>query len=721
MERPVFRLCTALEKSSLPWMPAGVAGAFACPVVGCRCQGPMQYRSDIDGLRAVAVVPVILFHAGFAGFEGGFVGVDVFFVISGYLITGILIGELATGTFSIARFYERRARRILPALFVVMAACLPFAWLWMLPSQMKEFGQSIVATLLFSSNVLFWRQDDYFSASAELQPLLHTWSLSVEEQFYLIFPILLLVLWRFGRRQALISLVILAVLSFLVSEWASHRLPTANFFLAPMRAWELLAGAICAMVSARRPFGSSSVLSIAGLAMIIGAILVFDGDTPFPGVYALVPVTGAALILLFAGHDSLTARLLSRAPLVGLGLISYSAYLWHQPLFAFARIRSLTEPEPALMAALSGLSIVLAYLTWRFVERPFRSGGAWGAASRRGVFVSAGAAGGLFWGLALALTAQNGLEGRFAPEVLRLAGARSDHQLSECNFSKGLPAHPQAQCLHPGPDGSVSVLLLGDSHSAALSKDVSAALASGGIGVYRASYSACLPLRDFQRNGQDPQADCAQFLDDVLSFADAAGIETIVLSARFPLYLHGEGFDNGEGGVETRRDTRVDVLGAAQTEEAGGPGSSCKDRVLAAFEDRLLTLAERFTLVLVNPIPEAGWDVPQLAAKRRLYGHPDLPVTTSWQAYRARAGQISDLFARLASEEAEIQVAPVDQALCDTATGRCVNADARGVYYFDDDHLSRDGARRVTPVVLAAIHRSLDGNRSRQAFAINGG
>ena len=370
----------------------------------------MQYRSDIDGLRAVAVVPVILFHAGFAGFEGGFVGVDVFFVISGYLITGILIGELATGTFSIARFYERRARRILPALFVVMAACLPFAWLWMLPSQMKEFGQSIVATLLFSSNVLFWRQDDYFSASAELQPLLHTWSLSVEEQFYLIFPILLLVLWRFGRRQALISLVILAVLSFLVSEWASHRLPTANFFLAPMRAWELLAGAICAMVSARRPFGSSSVLSIAGLAMIIGAILVFDGDTPFPGVYALVPVTGAALILLFAGHDSLTARLLSRAPLVGLGLISYSAYLWHQPLFAFARIRSLTEPEPVLMAALSGFSIVLAYLTWRFVERPFRSGGAWGAASRRGVFVSAGAAGGLFWGLALALTAQNGTE-----------------------------------------------------------------------------------------------------------------------------------------------------------------------------------------------------------------------------------------------------------------------------------------------------------------------
>jgi hypothetical protein len=260
------------------------------------------------------------------------------------------------------------------------------------------------------------------------------------------------------------------------------------------------------------------------------------------------------------------------------------------------------------------------------------------------------------------------------------------------------------------------VLLLGDSHSAALSKEVSAALADQGIGVYRVSYSACLPLRDFRRKGQEPKADCARFLEDVLTFADTAGIETVVLTARFPLYLHGNGFDNGEGGVETRRDTRVDVVWSAQTSEAGRPGGSREEDVLAAFEHRLLALADRFNLVLVNPIPEAGWDVPQLAAKRRLFGYPDLPVTTSWHAYRARAGQIADLFRRLASEKAGIQVAPVDRALCDGTTGRCVNADARGIYYFDDDHLSTDGARLVAPVVLAAIRRSLDEDRVRQAL-----
>lgn len=300
----------------------------------------MNYRREIDGLRAIAVLPVIFLHAGFSVFSGGYVGVDIFFVISGYLITSILIGELEHGNFSIDRFYERRARRILPALFVVMLACLPFAYMWMLPTQLKDFAHSLISVVLFVSYFYFISQVDYFAPSAELQPLLHTWSLAVEEQYYLLFPILLVVLWRFGRQRVFWSIVVIAVLSLLLAEWGYRNKPSENFYFAPTRAWELLAGSICSFMTVGKAQRSSNVLSALGFAMIVFAIFGYDATTPFPSVYALLPVVGTALIILFAAEGTWVARLLSLRMFVGIGLISYSAYLWHQPLFAFARLRS---------------------------------------------------------------------------------------------------------------------------------------------------------------------------------------------------------------------------------------------------------------------------------------------------------------------------------------------------------------------------------------------
>ena len=201
----------------------------------------MKYRAEIDGLRALAVVPVILFHAGFELFSGGFVGVDVFFVISGYLITTILIEDIDNNRFSIVNFYDRRARRILPALFFVMLVCIPFAWMWMLPNQMNDFAKSLVAVTLFASNILFWRESGYFDAAAEEKPLLHTWSLAVEEQYYLLFPIFLILAWRFGKNRVFWMIVLMAAISLLLSEWGWRNQTTANFYLAPTRAWELFA------------------------------------------------------------------------------------------------------------------------------------------------------------------------------------------------------------------------------------------------------------------------------------------------------------------------------------------------------------------------------------------------------------------------------------------------------------------------------------------------
>ncbi|SFO10830.1 acyltransferase family protein [Sphingomonas sp. OK281] len=332
----------------------------------------MKYRSEIDGLRAIAVIPVILFHSGSNLFKGGFVGVDIFFVISGYLITSIMAYDLDNNRFSIIRFYERRARRILPALFVVILVCIPFAWLLLMPGDLKDFAKSIIAVCLFASNIFFWRSSGYFDAETAGKPLLHTWSLAVEEQYYVLFPIALLVLWRFGRRPTFYLIFFVAALSLLLSEWGWRHQPSANFYLAPTRAWELLVGSMSALWHFNKPQRSNGPLAALGLAMIAFAIFAYDETTPFPSVYALVPVIGTGLILLFAGADTLTGRLLSLRPFVWIGLISYSAYLWHQPIFAFARHYRMGPLPTPVGLALSALAIGLAYLSYRFVETPFR-------------------------------------------------------------------------------------------------------------------------------------------------------------------------------------------------------------------------------------------------------------------------------------------------------------------------------------------------------------
>jgi len=341
----------------------------------------MKYRAEIDGLRALAVLPVILFHAGFEWFSGGFVGVDVFFVISGYLITTIIVSEMAEGKFSIVNFYERRARRLLPALFFIMAACLPFAWMWMLPSQLKDFSQSLVAVSIFSSNILFWLESGYFSESAEAKPLLHTWSLAVEEQYYILFPIFLMLTWRLGIKWISILLSVVFVISLGVAAWATQyaadpKIISGAFFLLPTRGWELLIGVFAALYlkynTHLKSHTVNQVLSLLGFGMIVYSILAFDETTPFPSLYALIPTIGTGLLILCAIPKTLIHKLLSRKFIVGIGLVSYSAYLWHQPLFAFARI-FFNEVSLYTFITLILIVFLAAYLTWKYIESPFRS------------------------------------------------------------------------------------------------------------------------------------------------------------------------------------------------------------------------------------------------------------------------------------------------------------------------------------------------------------
>ena len=307
---------------------------------------------------------------------------DIFFVISGYLITTIILTEKEQGTFSLINFYERRARRILPALFLVMLVSLPFAWIWLLPSDMKDFSQSLVAVSTFMSNILFWRETGYWGAENELKPLLHTWSLAVEEQYYLLFPLFLLLMWKFRKKYIFISFVFVAILSLLICQWGAYNKPTANFFLLPTRGWELALGAILSFIFIYMKKNVDNILSFkffpgvmafVGLLMVIFSVFYFDKNTPFPSSYTLVPVVGTFFILFFSNEKNFVGKILGSKFLVSVGLVSYSAYLWHQPVFSLFRHKKVTDWEEVEKICALFLVFFLSYFSWRYIERIFRN------------------------------------------------------------------------------------------------------------------------------------------------------------------------------------------------------------------------------------------------------------------------------------------------------------------------------------------------------------
>ena len=476
----------------------------------------MKYRAEIDGLRAVAVVPVILFHAGFEVFGGGYVGVDVFFVISGYLITTIILSEMNTGRFSLLNFYERRARRILPALFFVVLCCLPVAWFTLFPTDMKDFAQSLIAVATFSSNFLFWTESGYFDTTAEIKPLLHTWSLAVEEQYYIIFPVFLMIAWRWGKRRIVRILIGVFVVSLLLAHWAAYREPEAGFYLLPARAWELLAGAFVAFYVDRgaapvRP-RVANALSALGLAAIAFAIFGYDSGTPFPSLYAVIPIAGVVAVILFAVPGTLAHRLLSYRPMVGIGLVSYSAYLWHQPILAFYA-HAVGHDAPLWHTALMLVATALmSVFTYRFIETPTR---------RRRVFATRPRV----WGFAVTSsvavvalgvmgTISNGNVFRYPQGVVDLFD-RNDE------FSRIVWQAKDATRLQDfDPQADTKLLLIGDSNSADLQNALNAVIAPG-VSVSSAQVGATcgnlfLPRETFAEFARDDRFDmCAPQHNDL--------------------------------------------------------------------------------------------------------------------------------------------------------------------------------------------------------------
>ena len=502
----------------------------------------LAYRSEIDGLRAVAVVPVVLYHAGFSVFSGGFVGVDVFFVISGYLITAIIAKELADGGFTLLGFYERRVRRLAPALLTVLIASTACAYFIMIPAHFEDYLSSLIATATFTSNFYFFKESGYFATAAELLPLLHTWSLAIEEQFYILFPLLMIFLHRFAWRVTLLVLSALLLASLGAAHWASLHHPDAAFYLPPTRIWELLIGAIAALWTRRAPISlsqrSNDLLSLSGLVMIAIAVFAYDNGTPFPSLYALLPTGGAILVILFARPGTIAHMLLSAPLCVGIGLISYSFYLWHQPVFVFGRLIELGELSLGLRIGLVAASLALAYVSWRFVERPFRTGPRSRRFSRASLFGGAGALSAVI--IVFGLVADNDSYFRHGlPETkqrhLDYIGYNKTQAFADANRKPDCffgSSHNSFEYFKPercltGSSDKPNVLIMGDSHAAHLWIAFEEAFPD--LNILQATASGCRPLAPFE--GAQRCTDLLRYL--WREFLPQGGVDTIVLSGRW--------------------------------------------------------------------------------------------------------------------------------------------------------------------------------------------
>ncbi|HEY9039184.1 MAG TPA: acyltransferase family protein [Roseovarius sp.] len=660
----------------------------------------MRYRPEIDGLRAVAVLPVILFHAGFSTFAGGYVGVDVFFVISGYLITTILIGEREAGTYSLLGFYERRARRILPALFLVLICTIPFAWRWLAPGPFEDYARSQAFAALFVSNIHFLENSSYYDIGSAFRPLLHTWSLAVEEQFYLLFPLVLLPLGAFARPKFAMVFLVLAVLSLALAEWGWRAHPDENFYFTFSRLWEILVGSICAVLLFARPRMKSDILGLLGLLLILYSIFFYTAAVPFPSVYTLVPVVGAALIILFADRGTWTARMLSWAPMVWIGLLSYSAYLWHQPLFAFARIRSVDEPSLWMMAALSVVTLVLAWLTVRYVEAPFRQRTFMPGRYRMLMASTAGIT--IIACFGFVGTGTEGFPSRIkevVPGYLTALWEQPNRKGHVIGCDQGVADGAEVLCAaHDPEEPSLTIALLGDSHAEIW---LSAFLLPSGINdvrVLRGTSAGCPPILGVYRmNGEMASLNCHTSVQAAAQDALSLNVDVVILGGRWSVYAAG--------------DYEGESAHAALSKTRGTRNVSSDERQEVLLDGLRRTVRfykeANVPVILMDEAP-LQWTNPEEVIARALL--MQLPRSTAQTLFQksfveksvsdALQGRIRDKIKDIVLDEGAHFV-PVEPHLLKDE--RYVWLENDKVLYQDRDHLSKNGVELVAMKLFDAI------------------
>ena len=654
-----------------------------------------EYRADIDGLRGLAVLAVVVYHSS-SRLRGGFVGVDVFFVVSGYLITGIILRALERGTFSLGTFYARRARRILPALLLVLAATMVLGWWVLLVDEYRELGRQVLAGVAFASNLLLWQQSGYFDAAVYEKPLVHLWSLGVEEQFYLFWPFLILALWRLrGTRMGVhgwLALVMLASFALSVYETITH--PIAAFYSPLSRAWELAAGAMLvtsARPGAQAPAASPRVRDVAscvGLLAIMVASVAWSSALPYPGWRALLPVLGTVMLVAAGPSAIVNRRLLSNRLIVSVGLISYPLYLWHWPLLTYARF---TAPEGGwhlgtLLVVADIAALLLAYATFRFAEQRIRRQPLDRTTPRIAAVAAivGAAAAGLVWA--------NGVPQRVAfdrdPMVWSFA-----NETPGCRERGLIPPGivKTTWCFETTPGAKPRVIILGDSHARALWPAVrDDPSATGTLIVGTAGCPYLRGVRIWFAASPESRSDCPLALDRLYKSLGDSQV-TIVLHARLAFDFARSGYGPRE--IILRNPRKVFV------ESVASPGADAVSALTAALSSDLRFLVgQGHHVVIILQVPEMGFDVRACARVRPIdfifkrnipmCSVPRRDVEARQALYRGAIGQV-------VREIGSSRITVLDplNVLCDAE--RCYPVRDGLTLYQDSDHLSPVGARLV--------------------------
>jgi len=654
----------------------------------------LPYRPEIDGLRALAVLAVVIFHAeivlgGRVILSGGFIGVDIFFVISGYLITSIILGALGDGNFSVKDFYQRRARRILPALFTVMIASVPLAWALMLPKAMKDYAGANLSSLVFGSNFWFWQEDTYFGGPAALKPFLHTWSLSVEEQFYVLFPVLLIGLWALARKHILAVFIVAALVSLGAAHMLSTSTPDAAFYLLPFRGWELLAGAGLARLEQAkgRPkaAGVKSYLPFLGLILILTSFIMFNSNTPHPSLITVYPIAGTMLIIWYGGSADVLTRVLSSRLLVGVGLISYSLYLWHYMLFAFARIWQGGALALGWTVAVIAASFALSIFTYFLIEKPARNNKAlplrWFAGLIGAAFLGLLTVNIYVW-RAGGAPQRMGAVASLIAETKRIPFKRGDEYC--------IAAPVDEACYFPVDAATRTLVLVGDSHAEAIGLQLQMRAEKNGFNFLYIGARGCPLIPDGYREDHRPdqQKACLEQAEDLQVFLAQSEPVTIVYFSYMVHYLGRPAYTDYSGTLVPERQASMRLKSG---KEAYLEVSAAAAKMFESWT------TNGHKLMIIYPVPEARENVPKAMAKIfsgqdqvRARDVENADLNTALTTHFEMTSRVRTLYDGLKNNP-NISLFYPERVFCKDGE-ICRTHDSR-IYYADDNHLAPYGSK----------------------------
>ena len=683
----------------------------------------INYRPEIDGLRAIAVISVIFYHANVVIFDeklfkGGFIGVDIFFVISGYLITSLILRELnTTQSFSFINFYQRRVRRILLPLFFVMLLCFPVAWVYLDPGNFIDFSKSILYSIGFSSNFYFWDMgQQYAAANSLLKPFLHTWSLSIEEQYYIIFPIFLFIIFRYLRNYLLLFLIVSFIFSILLADWGSKNYPSATFYFLHSRAWELIAGSFLAFSEIYQHYKKNNLitqnsLSFIGFFIILFSIIFGKTHFPHPSFYTLAPVLGVCLVILFSNKNTFIAKILSTKFFVGTGLISYSLYLWHYPIFAFARINELDPGNILNFLTLIIPIIILSILTYFFIEKPSRN-----RETKFKIILSS-----IFFLLIIIITLnllvinKDGFKKRMPPLLQGINFNTPPWKLLK-NDNNEICHNKKNGCVF-NPSSKKKIFMIGDSHSAALMFNLKDRVVKRNYSFTTFTLDGCLYFKGFNLINKhtkiiDKKCNNDYFLELDNKLKNQQN-SIIILSGRFPLYLNNSRFDNQEGGVENG-DWPYLYHSLGQF-----------NNIQSSFRNSIQTISKNNKIILIYPIPEVGLNIKDkiLATSQKNvflkenynfddFLKPKKVFTTSYNTYIQRTKSSFDLLNSIKGKNI-YKIYPHELFCNNQIKNRCMTHNNEHIFYWDDDHTSLQGSKMINDLILKEIKKiEIDFNKS---------